>query len=633
MSSESLWLLAELASELSTATDLSALQHILGRKLRWLFDFDRCTLAIRFKSTDLDYLLLEISNRSDGSPPPAQRFPLTAGWPGRVLREAKPYFIADLSQPSSEVTLIEGECGISAAAGSLMLLPLQSGELTLGSLNFSANHANAYSATWRSLASLLAAQVAGQLGSILAHQRLQQQAERESLLGGITLRIRHSLNLEDILNATVREVRQLLSTDRVVVYQFDGHWQGKVTVEEVVSPWPSALGASGQENCFSQGYAPLYQGGRVRAIPDIQQAGLDPCHVDFLRKLAVQASLIVPILTGSRLWGLLIAHECRAPRLWQDSDLKLLQQLADHIAIAIQQAELYSQIQASARQSREQAQKLSDTLEELRTTQMQLIQSEKMSSLGLVVAGIAHEINNTINFIHANLPYAQDYVAKLSEILAAYQVHNLRPPPAIAKLQDELELDYIRQDFPKLFRSMQEGSERIRAVILTLRNFSRLDEAERKSVDLHEGLESSLLILQYRFKKGCQLTRHYSALPLVECYASQINQVLLNLLSNALDAAGEQGEVTITTTWSAPDWVTIAIQDNGPGIPAEIQPQIFEPFFTTKEMGKGTGLGLSICRKVIVEGHGGQIHCISSPGRGAEFRLELPLYSQTPRPF
>ncbi|MBD2099415.1 GAF domain-containing sensor histidine kinase [Leptolyngbya sp. FACHB-261] len=523
------------------------------------------------------------------------------------------------------------------------MLPLCFGNQIIGSLNFSSKTAHAYSIIWRNLASLLVAQLAGQLGSILAHERtstalyalqqfqlqVQQQTERERLLGGIALRIRQSLELSEILKAIVREVRQFLNTDRVVIYQFNQDWEGQVIVEEVMSPWPSTLGDTGQDNCFSQEYAHLYASGRVRAISDIDAAGLDTCHVKFLRSLKVRANLIVPILIGSRLWGLLVAHECSAARLWQDSEIDLLQRLADHIGIAISQAELHAQIQASAAQFQGQAERLRATLEELQAAQTQLIQSEKMSSLGQMVAGVAHEINNPINFIHANLPHAQEYVEILEQVIATYAARSPEPPAEIVRLNNEFELDYIRQDFPKLLKSMREGTERVRDIVRTLRNFSRLDQAQRKSVDLHEGLESSLLLLQYRFKPSVKLTRRYSALPLVECYAGQINQVFMNLLSNALDASVDAGadsvELTVTTLWSEPDWVSIAIRDNGPGIPAAIRDRIFDPFFTTKEVGKGTGLGLSICYKIVVEEHKGRIECFSEPGKGTEFRIHLPL--------
>lgn len=456
------------------------------------------------------------------------------------------------------------------------------------------------------------------------YSETRRRMEQEAVLRLVTNQIRRTLDLNTILQTVVQEVRQLLKTDRVVIYRFIEDWQGTVVVEDVVEPWTSVLGEMGQDDCFSKDHAHLYENGRIRAIDNIFEAGLGDCHVDFLKNLQVQANLIVPILMGTKLWGLLIAHECRGFRVWQSQETELLQQLADQVAIAIQQAELYAQIQASATQFQTQAEQLQSTLEELRAAQIHLIQSEKLSSLGQMVAGIAHEINNANNFVHANLPFARSYTKFLSQAIAVYEAACPEKPERLVLLNEEQDLGYILQDFPKLLQSMQEGSERIREIVLTLRNFSRLDEANIKFVNLHEGLDSSLTILRYRIEDNVQIHKQYGSLPKVECDASQINQVFLNLLNNALDAVGEDAILTIRTWQNAFNRVIISIQDNGHGIPVDIQNRIFDPFFTTKDVGQGTGLGLAICQQVV-EGHGGQIHCISQPGQGAEFQVELPL--------
>lgn len=459
------------------------------------------------------------------------------------------------------------------------------------------------------------------------HAQACHQAERESLLRVMTNQIHQSLDLEEILQTAVREVRQFLNTSRVVVYQFMTGWEGKVVVEDVVSDWNSILGDMSYDSCFTQEYARLYEGGRVRTIHNIYQSGLAPCHINFLQRLQVQANLIVPILIDSNLWGLLIAHECPSPRVWHTWETDLLQQLANQMAIAIQQSQLYSQAQTSAIRAKRQAEQLKATLKELQTTQMQLIQSEKLSSLGQMVAGVAHEINNANNFIYGNLPYVQNYAELLEQTLSIYAATYPESIAAIAELNTDFELDDVRQDFPKVLRSMQEGTNRIREIVLTLQKFCRLDQARRKPVDLHEGIESTLTILQHRLKEGIKINKQYNNLPKVKCHAGQINQVFLNILNNALDAAGEQAELTIYTHQSSSDWVTISIRDNGPGIPLEIQSRIFDPFFTTKEVGQGTGLGLSICYQIICQNHKGRLRCISQPGQGAEFQIELPIGS------
>ncbi|MBW4495094.1 MAG: GAF domain-containing protein [Oscillatoria princeps RMCB-10] len=468
------------------------------------------------------------------------------------------------------------------------------------------------------------------INQALLYRESRRQAERESLLRLVIQQIRSTLDLKTILQTAVRGVRELLDTDRVAIYQFKEDWQGTVVVEDVISPWLSVLGDMGADDCFSGKYAHLYEEGRVRAIHDIHSAGLDPCHVKFLQRLQVRANLIVPVVIGEKLWGLLIAHECRSTRRWQSCEIDLLRDLADQIAIAIGQAELYSQVQDTAAKYQAQAERLQATLEELRSTQLQLIQSEKMSSLGQMVAGIAHEINNANNFIHANLPHAREYAETLSEGIDCMAEACPEAAAALARFNDEVELDYIREDFPKMLESMEEGSGRILEIVRLLRNFCRLDEAEFKAVDLHEGIESSLAMLQHRLKSGVNIRKEYGKLPPVFCCAGHINQVFFNLLNNALDAVeatGSSGEVTVRTQATESDSVTVSIRDRGVGVAPEIQERIFDPFFTTKPVGQGTGLGLSICYQVIVKGHGGRIRCVSQPGEGAEFIVELPVGS------
>ena len=495
----------------------------------------------------------------------------------------------------------------------------------------------------------VASQLAIAINQAKLYSKTRRQAERESLLRLIGNQIRSTLDLGTILETAVREVRQLLQCDRVIIYQFEDNWRGKVVVENMTVPWPSILGDMGADKCFRGDYAELYQQGRVKAINDIFNAGLEACHVDFLDRLQVKANLIVPIVTSrseedssptaassnlkfpGKLWGLLIAHECGDTRNWQRQEMELLSQLADQMAIAIQQAELYSKVREAAVKSQAQTQQLQAAFQELRSTQQQLIQSEKMSGLGQMVAGIAHEINNANNFIHANLFHAQEYFQLLNEALELAGNACPEAAEAIVRINEELELDYIREDFGKLLNSMREGSGRIRSIVMTLRSFSRLDHAELKPVDLNEGLESSFMMLQNKLKTNIKIDKQYGSLPPVKCHASQINQVFYNLIDNALDAlqsALKPGELTIRSWQSEPDWVTISVRDTGSGIPAEIQDKIFDPFFTTKPVGKGTGLGLSVCYQVIVQAHGGKLSCVSKVGEGTEFIVELPVTNQ-----
>ncbi|MEG4396284.1 ATP-binding protein [Microcoleus sp. BROC3] len=277
-------------------------------------------------------------------------------------------------------------------------------------------------------------------------------------------------------------------------------------------------------------------------------------------------------------------------------------------------------------------------LRELQRTQTQLIQSEKMSSLGQLVAGVAHEINNPVNFIYGNLSHADQYTQELLKLVQAYQTHYPEPPPAIAQQSKAMDLDFMVNDLSKLIESMKEGARRIREIVLALRTFSRLDEAEVKSINIHDGIDSTLIILGNRLKPkpnhpGIEILRNYGSLPLVECYPGPLNQVFMNILSNAIDAieiAIEEGKqitpaISIHTALIDESRAQIRIGDNGSGIPEAIKQQIFNPFFTTKPVGSGTGMGLAISYQIVSDRHQGTLSCRSQSGEGTEFVIQIPL--------
>ncbi|MGD2182170.1 PAS domain S-box protein [Lusitaniella coriacea] len=295
-------------------------------------------------------------------------------------------------------------------------------------------------------------------------------------------------------------------------------------------------------------------------------------------------------------------------------------------------------------QLQQQARELEKTLNKLRRTQAHMIQSEKMSSLGQMVAGIAHEINNPVNFIHGNLNPASDYAEDLVQLIELYEQHYPNPPEEIQEEIDAIDLDFLKEDIKKLLYSMRTGTDRIRKIVLGLRTFSRLDEAEFKEVDIHQGIDSTLMILQNRLKDKpdrarIEVLKNYGTLPLVECYPGQLNQVFMNILVNALDALEERDRGTNLETGQNPSriWIAtqiieskktvkVSIRDNGMGIPEHIQSSIFDPFFTTKAVGKGTGLGMSISYQIVTDKHNGSLKCISSSGKGTEFIIEIPIH-------
>lgn len=269
-----------------------------------------------------------------------------------------------------------------------------------------------------------------------------------------------------------------------------------------------------------------------------------------------------------------------------------------------------------------------------------------MSSLGQLVAGVAHEINNPVNFIHGNIAHLNEYTQDLLRMIYLYQQRHSSYDPEIQAFAEEIDLEFLIEDLQKMLSSMRMGTERIRNIVLSLRNFSRIDEAEFKAVDIHEGIESTLLILQHRLKAksdrpAIEIIRDYGNLPQTECYAGQLNQVFMNILVNAMDALDEvnaqrtceeikenPAQITIRTLVSDSQWIEIAIADNGLGMPEQVQNRIFDPFFTTKPVGKGTGMGMAISYQIIVEKHGGKLDCFSTLDKGTEFIIQLPIRQQ-----
>lgn len=387
---------------------------------------------------------------------------------------------------------------------------------------------------------------------------------------------------------------------------------------------------------------------RKAIVLDRAAEGSDFARDEYFQSVSPQSLLCMPLLHQGKLLGLLYLEHAASVGLFSRDRLEVLQLLTAQAAIALENALLYANLsqanitleQKVQQRTEEIHQKNSDlekTLTNLKQTQAQLIQAEKMSGIGQMVAGIAHEINNPVSFIYSNLAPARTYMKELFHLLELYRQEHSQPSLEIQETEAEMDLEFVAEDYPRLFESMQNGAQRIETIVKGLRVFSRLDEAEYKIIDIHENIESTLILLQHRLRNtqefpAIQVLKQYGILPKIPCYASQLNQVFFNILTNAIDAL-RQGDrptsvhptICIQTEILGEHFVKIAIADNGIGMDATTQKRVFEPFFTTKPVGSGTGLGLSTTYQIIVEHHKGAIACQSKFGKGTEFIIEIPV--------
>ncbi len=467
---------------------------------------------------------------------------------------------------------------------------------------------------------------------------LQQHQQREQLLQFVRELVYSHAQLEPMLQTALAQIQQVLQIEQIAIYRFHPDSRGEIAFESV------ALASTSAHDWD---------------IPDIIAIWR---QIPGMRAFEVKTNLVIPILLPNLdnhqkfLWGLLIAHNSEPSYQWQDWKLESLKQLSTEIAIAIQQFQLWEQLQLAEAQAREASQQLQITTEELQYTQRQLLQTEKMANIGRLVADMANETHSSVNFINKNLQPVSQYAEDLIKLIELYQHHHPKPHPTVAAYLRNLDLAFVKTDFLQLLWSIRAGSERLQEIVFAWQNFLGLEESCLTKVNIHDGLESVLRILQPRLKEkpertGIEVIKNFGELPLVECYAGELNQVFMNILTNAVDALEER--MNHDSSWIPRIWirteiikshlslanthdsrvinqqiakktkVLVRIADNGKGILPHIQRKIFDPFFTTKPLGKAQGLGLSISQQIIVDKHQGKLKCNSQLGQGTEFVIEI----------
>ena len=531
----------------------------------------------------------------------------------------------------------------------LICVPLKSKESTIGAIALSRPVTIPYIAEDLKLLTSIAFQAAGVINALL-HERQLKESRQNDLIFRLSSQIRESLELNIILSKAVSEIYGALNVDRCCfVWVKSGAPSGTATQDaglislEVMtesrrSSLPALVGDYTIDPVDNLGQW-LSERPLIR-IDDVEILAEGPAQ-QFLNTHDVASLLAVPMRTRSGQIGVICCGTSQEPRCWSDSEVALLQAVTNQLVLALDQSELYDQSQKTAQLAQDKAHQLASTVETLKQTQLQLIQSEKMSGIGQMMAGVAHEINNPATFIYGNLEFIREYVQDLIALVKLYQQECHEPSAALQEAMDAVDLPFLLDDLPKTLNSITVGTERIRDIVLSLKNFARSDQIEYKSIDLHEGIDSTLLILRHRLKPnhkfpGIDIVQNYGQLPPVVCYPGQLNQVFMNLLANAIDVLevppfASTPTITISTQQIDPDHVQIRIADNGPGIAAKIRSKLFDPFFTTKDVGKGTGLGLSISYQIITERHGGSLECRSEIGQGTAFVIKIPILQGHPK--
>lgn len=476
---------------------------------------------------------------------------------------------------------------------------------------------------------------------------LKSQAKREQLSNAISIALRRTLDLDTIVGTTCSELSDALdSAHCLLVSQSDSNdglpkvWDSQVeSGKRTSSLLPDTLRNYFMEHQWRRESVLLpalvksAESASLKVVIDhapFEQEDFLPIRSE-LARLNVATILVRSLMYGSSLKGVLVIFSEGTSRTWSAQELELIDSVAGQVAIAIEHAELVSKLSSSNDDLVHKNENLDAKNLELREMQSQLIHQEKMASLGRIVAGIAHELNNPINFVHGNLPYLKEYFGEMKTLIACFDELSPEHRKSADEIMQKINYKFVVTDLENIIADLSEGTDRIRQIIRNLRSFSRLDEAELKEASIEEGIESTLKILsQYYGRDKIPVELEFCNLPPVLCYPGKLNQVWMNLLSNAAEAvSGQDAPLVKIRTRCEPDSILVSIEDNGPGIKAVDQSKIFEPFYTTKPVGQGTGLGLSISHS-IVERHGGLIWFESRPEKGTCFTVKIPLKAPSP---
>lgn len=617
---EKLRLVQDVSHAVNSSLILEDIFESLGEVLRTYIPYQEAVIVILDDSQNGIKILVRISEAGD----------LEISGEYNAFAGYEPIVDRILHQPVSRLytrSELPDSFLIADDAVAALVVPLINKGVVIGLISMSTRQENGFDQEQEELLTEVSLQLAVAVENAKFYWQTQAQASREFLINQLTRSIRQSLDIDVILGTAVTELGKVMGISRCFIRYFSP--TGEEKAFQYLLPGTITFTdaeAHLEKNVFrlrkEQSYNPFILND-VRDCPPLFASQA------LLEENGIKSLAVIPLLIRDQLVGTITLHQCEAYRVWVMEDIELLKAMAEHLGVALHQAQLFLELD-------QQKQALEKTLEELQQAQLYLIQSEKMAVLGQFVAGIAHEVNTPLGTVISNNTTIKKCLDKLK--LTTPQVPLDQPVAGGPSSQQLFETAENLLSLNKL------ATTRIMDIVKNLRNFARLDESELKTVDLHEGMDSTILLIQNSLGKGIELVRRYDeALPFIQCYPGLLNQVFMNLLVNAIHAIQdldgrsksngkpEKDAITIYTGYQADsDTIVVSIQDTGKGIPPENMPKVFDPGFTTKGVGVGTGLGLALCYR-IVEKHHGRITVDSQVNQGTTFTVEIPAHPSTRR--